>query len=86
MPEICRFFGIVIKMPPNDHLPPHFHAAYGGAVASVAIDSGALLRGALPPRIRGFVVEWASMHRRELLVNWRLARAGLPTHKIAPLE
>jgi hypothetical protein len=29
MPEICRFFGIVIKMYFGDHAPPHFHAEYG---------------------------------------------------------
>jgi hypothetical protein len=25
MPEISRFFGIVIKMFLDDHTPPHFH-------------------------------------------------------------
>ena len=29
MPEISRFYGIVIKMFFNDHGPPHFHAIYG---------------------------------------------------------
>ena len=28
MPEICRFYGIVIKMYFADHAPPHFHAEY----------------------------------------------------------
>jgi hypothetical protein len=86
MPEICRFFGIVIWMPSNDHLPPHFHAEYGGSEASMEIDSGAILRGKLPPRIRGFLVEWASLHRKELRANWKLVRTGRPTHRIAPLE
>ena len=86
MPEISRFFGIVIKMQPNDHLPPHFHAQYGGSVARVAIDSGALLGGRLPPRIVGFLAEWASLHRDELKQNWQRLRKGLPPLRIAPLE
>jgi hypothetical protein len=86
MPEICRFFGIVITMPPNDHVPPHFHASYGGSFASVAIDSGVLLRGSLPPRILGFIAEWASLHRKELRKNWKLVRAARPVRRIAPLE
>ncbi|GAB4407628.1 MAG: hypothetical protein Kow00123_20580 [Anaerolineales bacterium] len=37
MPEISRFFGIVIKMYFDDHLPPHFHAEYGEYKAVVDI-------------------------------------------------
>jgi hypothetical protein len=59
MPEICRFFGIVIAMYYNDHLPPHFHAEYGGLEAVYAIESLELLRGSLPRRAHGMVVEWA---------------------------
>lgn len=40
MPEICRFYGIVIKMFYDDHSPPHFHAEYGGHKAEVSIDTG----------------------------------------------
>ena len=29
MPEISRFFGMVIAMYYNDHAPPHFHVRYG---------------------------------------------------------
>jgi Domain of unknown function (DUF4160) len=37
MPEISRFFGIVIKMFFDDHNPPHFHAEYGGDLALIDI-------------------------------------------------
>ena len=50
MPEICRFYGIVIKMCFADHSPPHFHAEYAEFEARVAIDSLAVLSGNLPPR------------------------------------
>jgi hypothetical protein len=37
MPEISRFFGIVIRMYFNDHVPPHFHAFYGDDEVEVGI-------------------------------------------------
>ena len=57
MPEISRFFGIVIQMYYNDHAPPHFHARYGGHKALIAIETLAVLNGHLPPRTLGLVVE-----------------------------
>jgi hypothetical protein len=86
MPEISRFFGIIIAMFYNDHSPPHFHVRYGEQKAIVAISSLSLLRGELSPRVFGMVVEWASLHQTELLENWELARQHAPLRKIAPLE
>jgi hypothetical protein len=85
MPEISRFFGIVITMWFNDHGEPHFHAHYGEHKAKIAIETGAL-SGNLPPHARALVVEWAALHREELLDNWALLRARRPTHPVAPLE
>lgn len=67
MPEISRFFGIVIKMFFDDHNPPHFHAEYGGDLALIDIRSLAVFSGRLPPRVTGLVIEWATLHQRELL-------------------
>jgi hypothetical protein len=86
MPEICRFFGIVIKMHFNDHAPPHFHARYGRFTASIAISRLALLKGRLPPRVLGFVLEWAALHRDELLEDWEIARRRGDVKPIQPLE
>jgi hypothetical protein len=86
MPEISRFFGAVIAMQYNDHAPPHFHVRYGGQKAIVGIESLAVLAGRLPPRMLGLVVEWASLHREELLENWRLARQEAALNQVAPLE
>jgi len=86
VPEISRFFGIIITMYFNDHPPPHFHARYGNHKALVAIDSLTILRGSLPPRALGLVVEWASSHPAELLEDWQLACDQAPLKKIAPLE
>ena len=86
MPEVSRFFGIVIAVFHNDHLPPHFHARYGGSDARIAIDSLTVLSGRLPPRVLGLVIEWADQHQTELRANWRRARADRPLLPIAPLE
>ena len=85
MPEISRFFGIVIGMFYNEHGVPHFHAVYGENEATVEIESERL-HGELPRRAEGLVLEWARLHHAELLENWRRARAGEPLKRIPPLE
>jgi hypothetical protein len=85
VPEISRFFGIVVAMYYDDHPPPHFHARYGEYRAILEIDGG-LLTGVLPPRALGLVIEWAALHRGELEENWRRARVQQPLNPIAPLE
>ena len=86
MPEISRFFGIIISMFYNDHTPPHFHVHYSGQQAIIAIQSLVLLAGELSPCAFGLVMEWAAMHRAELMDNWELARQQAPLNKIDPLE
>lgn len=53
MPELCRFYGIVIRMYFNDHGPPHFHADYGGDQAVIGIETLAVLSGRRPRVHRG---------------------------------
>lgn len=86
MPEISRFFGIVITMYFADHEPPHFHARYGDRRMRVAIDDARILSGDFPKRARELVLEWLELHRDELLVDWVLTRDRKPPKKIAPLE
>jgi hypothetical protein len=86
MPEVSRFFGIVIRFYYNDHEPAHFHAVYGDYEALLEIDSLAVLRGELPRRALAMVLEWAALHRTELRLNWEKARLGVPTAPIAPLD
>jgi hypothetical protein len=85
MPEICRFFGIIIAVFYEDHPPPH-HVRYGGQQAIIAIDTLQLLEGRLSPRVLGLVVEWAMMHRADLARAWDQARRRVPIDSIAPLE
>ena len=86
MPEISRFFGVVIKMFHDDHNPPHFHASYGGDKALIDIRNTGVLDGKLPPRVLGLVTEWTLLHQNELLERWEQAQHGAPLQCIAPLE
>jgi hypothetical protein len=86
MPRISEFFGIVIAMYYNDHVPPHFHAKYAEYEAEVAIQSLEVLKGSLPRRALALVLEWAAVHREELRANWEAAREGKPLARIRGLE
>jgi len=86
MPEISRFFGIIIRMYYNDHAPPHVHAEYQGE--KVLLDfSGNILRGGLGSRTAlRLVREWIDLHETELKEDWGLARAGTGLLPIEPLK
>ncbi len=85
MPEISRFYGIIIAMYYRDHLPPHFHAHYTSFEAQVCIDPPGLIRGDLPPRALSMVIEWASLHQQELLANWERLMRMEPLSRIEGL-
>ena len=74
MPEISRFLGITIKMYFSDHNPPHFHAFYGDQEAVFAIDTLEIVKGKLKPRVAWLVIEWAEMHKKDLMKNWELMK------------
>ena len=64
MPQISRFFGIIISMFFNDYNPPHFHARYGEFEALISIEDFSVIEGSLPSRALGLVIEWASIHKK----------------------
>ena len=85
MPEISRFFGIIITMYWRDHNPPHFHASYGNDEALITMN-GEGYSGSLPRRALSLVREWLAIHRQELLDNWENAQKREPMKSIEPLE
>ena len=85
MPRISQFYGIVIAMYYNDHVPAHFHVRYSEHEATVVIDSLDLLSGQLPRRALALVREWAAAHQTELAANWEKARQGGTLDPIDPL-
>lgn len=84
MPELCRFFGIVVRMYAGDHLPPHFHAEYAEHEAQIAISDRRVLRGSLPPRQLRMVAEWAELRQLELNAAWTLAVTDHAPGRIDP--
>jgi hypothetical protein len=86
MPEISRFYGIIVRMFIDDHEPPHFHVRYGEFEAEVEIDRIKVTSGWLPRRVSALVTEWALAHRLELQEDWMLARMHCALRPIEPLE
>lgn len=86
MPEISRFFGIVIRMYYDDHAPPHIHVEYQGKRAVFAF-TGDILHGSLDSRVATRLVwEWTGLHAAELRTNWELAQNAKALNAISPLE
>jgi hypothetical protein len=85
MPRISFFYGIAVWMYPGDHGRPHLHATYAEHRASIALDSGTVLAGGLPPRQLGLIRKWISLHQDELAANWRRAKNRQDLAKIDPL-
>ena len=87
MPEISRFYGIIIRMYAQDHPPSHFHADYGGQMAQIDIQTADILEGSLPRRALRLVQDWTELHRQELLENFTGLQLDTPRYrKIEPLS
>ena len=70
MPEVSRFYGIIIKMFFSDHQPPHFHVVYNDFNAVFNIDTLEMIEGDLPSRASSLVKEWAALYQTELKNIW----------------
>ena len=73
MPEIVRFYGIIIKMffKPKEHEPAHIHALYNEFVGLFDIQTFEMTEGDLPLRAQQLVKEWMGEHKDELLNMWQ---------------
>jgi hypothetical protein len=70
MPVIARFYGIIIKMYFNDHLPPHFHAIYGEYNGIFDLNTMEMIEGDLPKRALRLIREWGDEYKSELIKMW----------------
>lgn len=86
MPELSRFYGIIIRMFYGDHPPPHFHAVYQGEEVQVSIESLEVIKGRMRRRALALVLEWAALHREELRRAWDVASRNQEPDKIEPLD
>lgn len=82
MPEIARFYGIIIKIFFGDHPTPHFHAVYGEYIALFNIETLDMIEGDLPIRAKKLVAEWASTYQSELMNIWETQEF----RKLPPLQ
>ena len=85
MPTLSIFYGIVIQMFWRDHNPPHFHASYGGEEVIVNIRTLEIMEGSISRRALPMVLEWALVHRSELLEDWDLCQSKQRPKPIQPL-
>ena len=86
MPEVSRFYGIIIRFYFRDHPPTHFHALYAEHEALIDIESGRIIQGHLPNTAYELVNKWRLIHLQELRADWNLARQNQPVLPIEPLE
>jgi hypothetical protein len=85
MPEISRFLGISIFLYYDDHNPPHFHVKYNEHRALISIADLLVLEGRLPARVLGLVMEWAELHKDELVRDWEMVKTTGEYFRIEPL-
>jgi hypothetical protein len=86
MPEVSRFYGIIIRFYYRDHPPTHFHAIYAEHEALIEIESGGIYQGSLPKTAFDLVNKWRLIHLQELRENWIRARNNESVRHIEPLE
>ena len=84
MPELSRFYGIIVRMYLEDkeHNPPHIHAKYGSKAATINITTGDVITGDLPPNAQSLVKKWVLLHSEEIKDVWNKQEFK----KIKPLE
>jgi hypothetical protein len=89
VPELSRFFGIIIRMFAEigaQHHVPHFHAYYQDAVGIFSVDPVEIIAGSLPRRQQRLVEAWAELHQNELLADWDTLQRGRIPNPIEPLK
>ena len=83
MPEVSRFYGIIVKIfLTREHNPPHFHAVYGEFTGLFDIQSLEMLEGDLPSKAQALIREWAKLYRADLMSMWE----SKCLKKLPPLE
>ena len=86
MPEVSRFYGIIIRFYYRDHPPTHFHAIYGEHEALIEIETANIHEGNLPNTAYDLVKQWRLLHMQELREDWNRARTQKPLLPIEPLK
>lgn len=85
MPEISRFYGIVISLFWKDHNPPHVHFTYGDYECSISVIDR-VVDGQAPAKVIAKVNSWIDLHEQEILSLWEKAQSGESIGKVPPLN
>lgn len=89
MPELSRFFGIIIRMFAEvgaQHRVAHFHAYYQDDVGIFSLNPIELIAGSLPRRQQRLVEAWAELHQNDLVADWEMLQQGRSPRPIEPLK
>ncbi len=89
MPEISRFYGIIIRMFAEvglSHHSSHFHAYYQSDEVVIRIADAEVLAGTMPRKQLRLIQAWAELHQVELQQDWDLLQSGQPAFSVKPLE
>jgi len=86
MPEVSRFFGIVIRMYFDENNPRISTPSMQGMRRKSELIPSLSFEGKLPNRAASMVREWAALHQQDLMHNWHRLRNDQPTERIDPLE
>jgi len=85
MPEISRFFGIIISLYWRDHNPPHIHVTYQNYECTISVIDR-IVEGHVPAKVIAKVSEWLDLHEAEILTLWEKAQRGEKLYKVEPLK
>lgn len=86
MPTVSTFRGIKVYINWHNHMPPHFHAVYGGEDVIVSIKDIEVIDGEMPSKQLKMLLGWAAFHQEELMENWELAQRNQELFSIEPLR
>lgn len=86
MPDISRFYGIIIRMFYRENSPPHFHATYQGMDAEFDFDGNLIIGNLKSKNAKHLIREWALLHKEELMDNWQNGLNRIEFNKIEPLD
>lgn len=85
MPEISKFYGIIVSLYWYDHNPPHVHFTYGEYECSISVFDR-VVDGEAPAKVIAKVNEWMNLHEAEILSLWEKAQKGDKLGRIEPLK
>ena len=85
MSEISTFLGITVYMYFDGYKKPRFQVLYNGRHGIFSISTLGYSKGNLPPKVVGLVIDWADLHKKELLANWESVKDTGTCQRIKPL-